>query len=110
MAPIHLSIFDWAILLIYFGFIVWIGFYLKKFTTTDDDFFLAGRRNSMWVCGIAFMSANMGSMEVIGYTGLSVQYGLYAAHFYLIGAIPAMLFLGVFMMPFYYSTRVRSVP
>ncbi len=110
MAPIHLSIFDWAILLIYFGFIVWIGFYLKKFTTTDDDFFLAGRRNSMWVCGIAFMSANMGSMEVIGYTGLSVQYGLYAAHFYLIGAIPAMLFLGVFMMPFYYHSKIKSIP
>jgi SSS family solute:Na+ symporter len=110
MTPIHLTIFDWTILLIYFGFIVWIGFYLKKFTRTDDDFFLAGRRNSMWVCGVAFMSANMGSMEVIGYTGLSVQYGLYAAHFYLIGAIPAMLFLGVFMMPFYYHSKIKSIP
>ena len=110
MSPIHLNIFDWAILLVYFGFIAWIGFYLKKFTRTDDDFFLAGRRNSMWVCGVAFMSANMGSMEVIGYAGQSVQYGLYAAHFYLIGAIPAMLFLGVFMMPFYYHSKIKSIP
>ncbi len=110
MAPIQLSVFDWIILLVYFGFIVWIGFYLKKYTKTDDDFFLAGRRNSMWVCGIAFMSANMGSMEVFGYTGQSVKYGLYAAHFYLIGAIPAMLFLGVFMMPFYYHSKIKSIP
>jgi SSS family solute:Na+ symporter len=110
MVSIQLSIFDWAILIIYFGFIVWIGFYLKKFTKTDEDFFLAGRRNSMWVCGIAFMSANMGSMEVIGYAGQSVKYGLYAAHFYLIGAVPAMLFLGVFMMPFYYHSKIKSIP
>jgi SSS family solute:Na+ symporter len=101
MAPIQLSIFDWIILFIYFGFVVWIGFYSKRFTRTDEDFFLAGRRNSMWVCGIAFMSANMGSMEVIGYAGQSVKYELYAAHFYLMGAVHAMLFLGVFMMPFY---------
>ncbi len=110
MTPIHLSIFDWIIMLIYFGFVVWMGFYLKKFTRTDEDFFLAGRRNSMWVCGIAFMSANMGSMEVIGYAGQSVKYGLYAAHFYLIGAVPAMLFLGVFMMPFYYHSKIKSIP
>lgn len=86
MNSIPLGFFDWAIMLVYFAFIVWIGFYLKKFTKTDDDFFLAGRRNSMWVCGIAFMSANMGSMEVIGYVGQTIKYGLYAAHFYLIGA------------------------
>lgn len=110
MISIQLSIFDWTILIVYFGFIVWMGFYLMKFTKTDDDFFLAGRRNSMWVCGIAFMSANMGSMEVIGYAGQSVKYGLYAAHFYLIGAVPAMLFLGVFMMPFYYHSKIKSIP
>ncbi|HTX19997.1 MAG TPA: sodium/solute symporter [Bacteroidota bacterium] len=110
MTSIHLGIFDWATIAIYFAFILWIGFYLKKFTRTDNDFFLAGRRNSMWVCGIAFMSANMGSMEVIGYAGQSVKYGLYAAHFYLIGAVPAMLFLGVFMMPFYYHSKIKSVP
>jgi len=110
MISISLTFFDWAIMLIYFAFIAWIGFYLKKFTKTDDDFFLAGRRNSMWVCGIAFMSANMGSMEVIGYAGQSIKYGLYAAHFYLIGAVPAMLFLGVFMMPFYYHSKIKSIP
>ncbi len=110
MISIPLGVFDWAIMIVYFAFIVWIGFYLKKFTKTDDDFFLAGRRNSMWVCGIAFMSANMGSMEVIGYAGQSVKYGLYAAHFYLIGAVPAMLFLGVFMMPFYYHSKIKSIP
>ena len=110
MNSMPLGLFDWGIMLVYFAFIVWIGFYLKKFTKSDDDFFLAGRRNSMWVCGIAFMSANMGSMEVIGYTGQSVKYGLYAAHFYLIGAVPAMLFLGVFMMPFYYHSKIKSIP
>ena len=110
MVSISLTPYDWAILVVYFGFIVWIGFYLKKFTKTDMDFFLAGRRNSMWVCGIAFMSANMGSMEVIGYAGQSIKYGLYAAHFYLIGAVPAMLFLGVFMMPFYYHSKIKSIP
>jgi SSS family solute:Na+ symporter len=110
MDSMPLGFFDWGIMLVYFTFIAWIGFYLKKFTKSDEDFFLAGRRNSMWVCGIAFMSANMGSMEVIGYTGQSVKYGLYAAHFYLIGAVPAMLFLGVFMMPFYYHSKIKSIP
>ncbi len=110
MEIIHLSFIDWAILLVYIGFIVWMGFYLKRYTQSDEDYFLAGRKNSAWVAGIAFMSANMGAMEVIGYSGQSVKYGLYAAHFYLIGAIPAMLFLGVFMMPFYYKNRIKSIP
>ncbi len=110
MEIIHLSVIDWAILLVYIGFVVWMGFYLKRYTKNDEDFFLAGRRNSAWVAGVAFMSANMGAMEVIGYAGQSVKYGLYAAHFYLIGAIPAMLFLGVFMMPFYYKSRIKSIP
>lgn len=110
MEIIHLSVIDWAILLVYVGFIVWMGFYLKKYTKSDEDYFLAGRKNSAWVAGIAFMSANMGAMEVIGYAGQSVKYGLYAAHFYLIGAIPAMLFLGVFMMPFYYKNHIKSIP
>jgi len=110
MEIIHLSIIDWAILLVYIGFVVWMGFYLRKFTKSDEDFFLAGRKNSAWVAGVAFMSANMGAMEVIGYAGQSVKYGMYAAHFYLIGAIPAMLFLGLFMMPFYYKNRIKSIP
>jgi hypothetical protein len=85
MILIPLSIFDWAILIIYFGFIAWIGFYLKRFTKTDDVFFLAGRRNSIWVYSIAFMSANMDSMEVIGYAGQCIKFGLYVAPFYFIG-------------------------
>lgn len=110
MEVITMSIVDWAILLIYIGFVAGLGFYLRKYTKTDDDFFLAGRRNSAWVAGVAFMAANMGAMEVIGYAGQTMKYGLYAAHFYLIGAIPAMLFLGVFMMPFYYKSHIKSVP
>jgi SSS family solute:Na+ symporter len=105
-----MTLFDWAILAVYLGFVIWIGFYLRKFTKTDEDYFLAGRRNSSMIAGVAFMSANMGALEVVGYAGQGVEYGLYAMHFYLIGAIPAMLFLGVFMMPFYYSGKIKSIP
>ncbi len=107
---IHLAPVDWSILFVYLVFIVGLGFYLKKYARTDDEFFLAGRKNSAWVAGVAFMSANMGAMEVIGYAGSAVQYGIHCAHFYLIGAVPAMLFLGLFMMPFYYSGRIKSIP
>jgi SSS family solute:Na+ symporter len=110
MEVIHLSVIDWMIMAVYLAFIIWIGFYLKKYVQSDEDFFLAGRKNSAWVAGVAFMSANMGAMEVIGYSGQAVKYGLYAGHFYLIGAIPAMLFLGIFMMPFYYKNRIKSIP
>ncbi|HHI69260.1 MAG TPA: Na+/galactose cotransporter, partial [Planctomycetes bacterium] len=107
---IHLAPVDWSILLVYLAFIVGLGFYLKKYARTDDEFFLAGRKNSAWVAGVAFMSANMGAMEVIGYTSSAVKYGIHCAHFYLVGAVPAMLFLGLFMMPFYYSGRIKSIP
>ncbi len=107
---IRLAPVDWSILLVYLVFIVGLGFYLKKYARTDDEFFLAGRKNSAWVAGVAFMSANMGAMEVIGYAGSAVKYGIHCAHFYLIGAVPAMLFLGLFMMPFYYSGRIKSIP
>lgn len=110
MDVIQLSIIDWLIMAVYLAFMVWIGFYLKKFVTSDEDFFLAGRKNSAWVAGVAFMSANMGALEVIGYGGLTAKYGLFVGHFYLIGAIPAMLFLGVFMMPFYYKNKIKSIP
>lgn len=110
MEVIHLSVIDWIIMAVYLAFIIWIGFYLKKYVKSDEDFFLAGRKNSAWVAGVAFMSANMGAMEVIGYSGLTAKYGLFVGHFYLIGAIPAMLFLGVFMMPFYYRNKIKSVP
>ncbi len=110
MTEIGLNIFDWLIIGVYFTFIVGIGFYLKKFTKNEEDFFLAGRRNSSWVAGIAFLSANLGALELLGMTGNTFKYGMFVAHFYWIGAIPAMLFLGVYMMPFYYSSRIKSVP
>jgi SSS family solute:Na+ symporter len=110
MSAIGLSFVDWLIIAIYFGFVIGIGFYLKKFTKNENDFFMAGRKNSSWVAGIAFLSANLGALEILGMTGNTFKYGMYVAHFYWIGAIPAMLFLGVYMMPFYYSGRIKSVP
>jgi SSS family solute:Na+ symporter len=107
---IGLSFVDWLIIAIYFVFVIGIGFYLKKFTKNENDFFLAGRRNSAWVAGLAFLSANLGALELMGMTGNTFKYGMYVAHFYWIGAIPAMLFLGIYMMPFYYSSRIKSVP
>jgi SSS family solute:Na+ symporter len=110
MATFNLSIVDWLILVIYFGFILGLGYYLKRFTKSQEDYFLAGRKNSAWVAGIAFLSANLGALELLGMTGNTYKYGMYVAHFYWVGAIPAMLFLGLYMMPFYYSSRIHSVP
>ncbi|MGD1006219.1 MAG: sodium:solute symporter family protein [Ignavibacteriaceae bacterium] len=110
MSAIGLSFVDWLIIAIYFGFVIGIGFYLKKFTKNENDFFLAGRKNSSWVAGLAFLSANLGALEILGMTGNTFKYGMFVAHFYWIGAIPAMLFLGIYMMPFYYSGRIKSVP
>ncbi len=110
MQTISLQLYDWLIIALYFGFILGIGVYLKRFTTSEEEFFLAGRRNSSWVAGIAFLSANLGALELLGMTGNTFQYGMYVAHFYWIGAIPAMLFLGIYMMPFYYSSRIKSIP
>jgi len=110
MQSIGLSIVDWIIILIYFAFVLGIGWYLRKFTTTKEDFFLAGRKNSSWVAGLAFLSANLGALELLGMTGNTFKYGMYVAHFYWIGAIPAMLFLGIYIMPFYYSSKINSVP
>jgi SSS family solute:Na+ symporter len=110
MEAIGLSFIDWIIILIYFVFVIGIGFYLKKFTTSEEDFFLAGRKNSSWVAGLAFLSANLGALELLGMTGNTFKYGMYVAHFYWIGAVPAMLFLGIYMMPFYYSSKIKSIP
>ncbi|MDP2915275.1 MAG: sodium:solute symporter family protein [Candidatus Aminicenantes bacterium] len=110
MQAIGLQFVDWVIILFYFAFIIGMGFYLKRYTRSEEDFFLAGRRNSAWVAGLAFLSANLGALELLGMTGNTYKYGMYVAHFYWIGAIPAMLFLGIFMMPFYYSSRIKSVP
>jgi SSS family solute:Na+ symporter len=110
MEAIGLTFIDWVIILIYFAFILGIGWYLRKFTKSEEDFFLAGRRNSSWVAGLAFLSANLGALELLGMTGNTFKYGMYVAHFYWIGAIPAMVFLGIYMMPFYYSSKIKSIP
>ena len=110
MTTIGLYWIDWIEILFYFAFIIGLGFYLKRFTKSQEDFFLAGRRNSSWVAGLAFLSANLGALELLGMTGNTFKYGMYVAHFYWVGAIPAMLFLGIYMMPFYYSSRIHSVP
>ncbi|MDZ7330567.1 MAG: sodium:solute symporter family protein [candidate division KSB1 bacterium] len=106
----QMSWIDWLIIIIYFGFVIGIGYYLKRFTKTGDDFFMAGRKNSAWVAGLAFLSANLGSLEILGWTGGTMKYGMFVSHFYWIGAVPAMLFLGLYMMPFYYSSKIHSIP
>jgi SSS family solute:Na+ symporter len=101
---------DWAILGTYFVFVLGIGFALKRAVKTSTDFFLAGRAIPAWVAGLAFISANLGAQEVIGMGASGAKYGIATSHFYWIGAIPAMVFVGIFMMPFYYGSRARSVP
>jgi SSS family solute:Na+ symporter len=107
---VNLSIIDWLIMLVYFGFVLGIGFALKRYMRTSNDFFLAGRSIPAWVCGLAFISANLGAQEVIGMGASGAKYGIITSHFYWIGAIPAMIFVGIFMMPFYYGSKARSVP
>ncbi|MDQ2835678.1 MAG: sodium:solute symporter family protein [Acidobacteriota bacterium] len=106
----NLSIIDWLIMLVYFIFVLGIGFALKRYMRTSNDFFLAGRSIPAWVCGLAFISANLGAQEVIGMGASGAKYGIITSHFYWIGAIPAMIFVGIFMMPFYYGSKARSVP
>jgi solute:Na+ symporter, SSS family len=97
-------------MLVYFVFVLGIGFALKRYMRTSNDFFLAGRSIPAWVCGLAFISANLGAQEVIGMAASGAKYGIVTSHFYWIGAIPAMVFVGIFMMPFYYGSKARSVP
>ena len=101
---------DWLIMLLYFVFVLGIGFALKRYMKTSKDFFQAGRALPAWICGLAFISANLGAQEVIGMGASGAKYGLETAQFYGIGAIPAMIFVGIFMMPFYYGSKARSVP
>lgn len=107
---IFLKPVDMAIIVIYFAMVLGIGFYLKRYTKRGEDFFLAGREMTAWVAGLAFLSANLGSLELMGWAAAAYQYGILAAHWYWIGAIPAMLFLGIVMMPFYYISKTHSVP
>ena len=101
---------DYAVILIYFIFVLGVGFKLKKNMKSCDDFLLAGHRIPSWVTGLAFLSANLGAIEVMGMAANAAQYGMMTCHFYWLGAIPAMVFLAVFMMPFYYKSKIRSVP
>jgi SSS family solute:Na+ symporter len=101
---------DYVIIVIYFAFVLGIGVVLKRFATTSTDFFLSGRSIPAWITGLAFISANLGAQEVIGMGASGAKYGVATSHFYWIGAIPAMVFVGIFMMPFYYGSRARSVP
>jgi SSS family solute:Na+ symporter len=107
---VQLLAIDWIIIFVYFVFVLGIGVLLKTKVKTSTDFFLAGRAIPAWVCGLAFISANLGAQEVIGMAASGAKYGIATSHFYWIGAIPAMVFVGIFMMPFYYGSRARSVP
>src|ERR1700749_4100733 len=106
----HLSAPDIVILVLYFCVVIFIGFYVKGSTNTSEEFFLAGREMSAWIAGLSFVSANLGSLELMGWAGSAYQYGMLATHWYWIGAIPAMLFLALVMMPFYYISKTHSVP
>src|SRR4030088_1322808 len=107
---VHLSPVDLVIIVFYFALVLAIGLYLKGQSETGEDFFLAGREMTAWIAGLSFLSANLGSLELMGWAAASYQYGILAAHWYWIGAIPAMLFLGIVMMPFYYISKTHSVP
>jgi len=110
MAKPDLHLIDWTIMGIYLAFVLGIGFALKKYMNSAEDFFLSGRSIPGWVCGLAFISANLGAQELIGMAASGAEYGIMTSHFYWVGAIPAMVFLGIFMMPMYYGSKAKSVP
>jgi SSS family solute:Na+ symporter len=105
LAPI-----DYVVMAVYFAAVLGVGWVLRRVMRSSTDFFLSGRSLSAWVTGIAFISANLGAQEVIGMGASGAKYGIATSHFYWVGAIPAMVFVGLFMMPFYYGSRARSVP
>jgi SSS family solute:Na+ symporter len=107
---VHLAAVDIAIIVFYFALVLAIGLYLRRRANTGEDFFMAGREMTAWIAGLSFLSANLGSLELMGWAAAAYQYGILAAHWYWIGAIPAMLFLGIVMMPFYYISKTHSVP
>jgi SSS family solute:Na+ symporter len=106
----RLRLLDLAVIALYFVMVLWIGFYLKRQANTSEEFFMAGREMTAWIAGLSFVSANLGSLELMGWAGSANEYGILAAHWYWVGAIPAMLFLGMVMMPFYYVCKTHSVP
>src|SRR6202050_2355860 len=97
-------------MLLYFVFVLGIGFALRRFMKTSKDFLQAGRSLPAWICGLAFISANLGAQELIGMGASGAKYGIMTCHFYWLGAVPAMVFVGIFMIPFYYGSKARSVP
>jgi solute:Na+ symporter, SSS family len=107
---LELSWIDYLIMMIYFLFVLGVGWFLRKFMKNANAFLEAGRSMPAWVAGLAFISTNLGALEVMGMTGSGLKYGMLTTHFYWIGAIPAMIFLALFMMPFYYGSKARSVP
>jgi SSS family solute:Na+ symporter len=110
MTDVRLAWIDYVLMAIYFAFVIGVGVALKRFMRSSTDYFLSGRAIPAWVAGLAFISANLGAQEVIGMGASGAKYGIATSHFYWVGAIPAMVFVGVFMMPFYYGSRARSVP
>ncbi|HJS95252.1 MAG TPA: sodium:solute symporter family protein [Solirubrobacteraceae bacterium] len=110
MLRLHPGTVDYIIIAIYFVVVLGIGFIAKLSIKTDLDFFLSGRSLPAWITGLAFMAANLGALEILGQSANGAQYGVAAVHYYWIGAVPAMVFLGLVMMPFYYGAKVRSVP
>lgn len=101
---------DYTLLAVYFAFVLGIGFLARRSVSTSLDFFLSGRSLPAWVTGLAFIAANLGAIEIIGMSANGANYGMPTMHYFWIGAVPAMLFLGLVMMPFYYGSKVRSVP
>src|SRR5665213_1149107 len=106
----NLHIADYLIIIVYFLFVIGVGFILKKKIKTSNDFLTSARNIPLWITSLAFISANLGAQEVLGMVASGAKYGIMTVHFYWVGAIFAMVFLGVFMMPFYYGSRARSVP
>jgi SSS family solute:Na+ symporter len=101
---------DYLVLVVYFGFVLGIGWFLRKHVRTSSEFLTSAHSLPLWITSLAFLAANMGALEMIGMCGSGAKYGMLTSHFYWVGAIPAMLFVGVFMMPFYYGSKARSVP
>lgn len=107
---LDVNLLDYALIAIYFVTVLAIGFAARRRISSSLDFFLAGRGLPAWITGLAFVSANLGAIEILGMAAQGVQYGAMTLHYYWIGAVPAMVFLGLVMMPFYYRSKVRSVP
>src|ERR1700761_2509082 len=106
----HLAFPDYLIISLYFIVVLGVGFMIKFRIKTTNDFLMSSRSVPLWITSLAFISANLGAQEVIGMAASGAKYGIMTSHFYWLGAIPAMVFLGIFMMPFYYGSRARSVP